>query len=89
MWAAPGERHGAWCLCGALIACATKENWRGWLLRCSAEPMCVCVLTGYEDEARECVCVNGLRGRGTRTWHPRETRERRVCCGSTGRRTRK
>eukprot|EP00966_Prymnesium_polylepis_P194483 4508685-Prymnesium_polylepis.1 len=38
-------------------------------------------------------CVNGLRGRGTRTWHAFETRERRercvcVCYGPTGRGTR-
>eukprot|EP00966_Prymnesium_polylepis_P109492 2534179-Prymnesium_polylepis.1 len=32
-----------------------------------------CVLLVYGDA---CVCVNGLRGRGTRTWHACETRER-------------
>eukprot|EP00966_Prymnesium_polylepis_P130974 3029260-Prymnesium_polylepis.1 len=28
-------------------------------------------------EMRWCVCVNGLRGRGTRTWHACEACERR------------
>eukprot|EP00966_Prymnesium_polylepis_P132003 3052698-Prymnesium_polylepis.1 len=36
---------------------------------------------GGRVRRRRCVCVNGLRGRGTRTWHAC------VCYGSTGRGT--
>eukprot|EP00966_Prymnesium_polylepis_P260243 6011620-Prymnesium_polylepis.1 len=43
----------------------------------AADVCAVRVCYGSTGTADASVCVNGLRGRGTRTWHACDTRERR------------